>query len=308
MDPTEPYRRMVRSFMETLGDPGADDDAVSEGAATVLDGAGQALDLCLALMARGIIGVQDLRRAAFGAMVTGALVEMGADPTPATLALTTVLARVLPPMSRYPGTEDPAEDPEAAQAWEAMGTLYRPAVAILSPSATARDLCRKQLGDLTDALRLHDAGGQFVWRLLRVLNDEPMTVRHPEHGRGARVRISGVADNLQLQVLLMDALARGGVLDVPRPDPDWLAVARGGAPQQISGTVRGAWSLASPAGEVPLDGDPAEIPIVEGERVLLLRDADPPPEWHNGRMFAALPAKVTVERLLDIDELSTVDC
>ena len=296
MDPTEPYRRMVRSFMETLGDPGADDDAVSEGAATVLDGAGQALDLCLALMARGIIGVQDLRRAAFGAMVTGALVEMGADPTPATLALTTVLARVLPPMARLQGGADPADDPDAAHAWEAMGTLYRPAVAILSPSASARDLCREQLGELADSLRGHDAGGQYVWRLLRVLDDEPMTVRH-EHG-AARVRVSGVADNLQLQVLLMEVLSEGGVLEVTRPDPDWLAVARGGAPQQISGTVRGAWILGSPAGEVPLDGDPAEIPLVDGERILLLRDADPPPEWHNGRMFAALPASVIVEEVL----------
>jgi len=296
MDPTEPYRRMVRSFVELLNDPEADEEALNGGASTLLDGAGQALDLCLALMARGIVGIQDHGRAAFGAMVTGALVEMGADPTPATLALAAVMSRALPPMARLHGGADPAEDLEAARAWEAMGSLYRPAVAILSPSGDARELCRGQLGDLTEVLRHHDAGGAYVWRLLRVLDDAPLTVRHDSGA--ARVRISGVADNLQLQVLLMEALGEAGALEVPRPEADWLAVARGGAPQQISGTVTGAWTLSSPGGEVPLDGDPADIPEVDGERILLLHDAEPPPTWHNGRMFAALPAQVTLEEVL----------
>jgi hypothetical protein len=296
VDPTEPHRRMVRSFMELLADAQVDDDTLSQGASTLLDGAGQALDLCLALMARGIVGIQDHQRAAFGAMVTGALVEMGADPAPATLALTTVLGRVLPPMNRLHQGADPEQDLEAVSAWEAMGTLYRPAVAILSPSANARDLARGQLGELTHVLRHHEQGGAYVWRLLRVLDETAMIVRH-ESG-SARLRISGVADNLQLQVLLMEALSDAGVLEVARPEPDWLAVARGSAPQQACGTVIGAWNLASPQGDVPLDGDPAEIPQVDGQRVLLLHDADPPPRWHNGRMFAALPASVTVEEVM----------
>jgi hypothetical protein len=289
---------MVTSFYVLLADMEADDEALEQGASTVIEGAARALDLCLALMSRGLVTVKDHRRAALGAMVTGALVEMGADPTPATLALTTVLSRILPPMSRLHQGANPADDPEAAQAWEAMGTLYRPAVAILSPSANARKMAREQLGDGTAVLEHHDAGGAYVWRLLRVLDDEPLKVVHEAQGASARVRLCGVADNLQLQVLLMDALSNQGVLACPSPDLDWLAVAQGLAPQQISGTVTGAWNLSSPAGPVPLDGDPADIPAVDGERILMLQDADPRPTWHNGRMFATLPARVTVEETI----------
>ena len=295
MDPTQPYRRLVSSLGGVLKEPGASDEALSDGAAALLDGAAGAVDLCLSLMARDLVGLESFERAAFGAMVTGALVEMGADPAPATLALTTVLGRALPPMARYHSSKQGAAlpDEEAIRAWESMATLYRPAVAILSPSAQGRNLARAHLGDGAEVLRHHDAGGWFVWRLLRILDDEPVRVTHPDQGADVRVRISGVADNLQLQVLLMEALSREGILECPAPDPDWLAVARGDAPQQISGTVTGAWDLSSPVGPIPLDGDPADIPLTGGERTLILHDADPPPTWHNSRMFATLPAAIT---------------
>jgi hypothetical protein len=65
-------------------------------------------------------------------------------------------------------------------------------------------------------LNLADPGcAGFVRQLLQVLDGEEMVVLHPDLERGHRVRISGVADNFQLDVLL--AAARLG-----DPEQGWL--------------------------------------------------------------------------------------
>jgi hypothetical protein len=42
----------------------------------------------------------------------------------------------------------------------------------------------------------------FLVTMLRVLDDEPLTVLHPEQRKGYDVRIAGLADNFQLHTLL----------------------------------------------------------------------------------------------------------
>ncbi len=300
-----------------------------------------ALDLSLALLSRGIANVRDHGRAAFGALVSGALVEMGADPRPAFMTLAVILGRTLPPMARFlarceaiarsldPEDEDPhhkgvmaaaaSQEPDGAAAWEAMHTLYRPAVAVLSPSAEGRALARAELTQDAAVLQHHDGGGLFIWKLLQVLDDEALLVLHPAQSRGARLRISGIGDNFQLHVLLMDELLNSGILEGATPHPDWVAVARGDGPQELSATVTGAWNLyqwSALAGRRALvegqdgsehwiwnEGVPADIRTLDGERVILLGEPTYPRTWNNSRVFAHMRPEVVLEEVLERDEV-----
>lgn len=100
--------------------------------------------------------------------------------------------------------------PEQADAWLAAAHLLRAMTAVLSHSASARATARSDhelaaaLGRMLDLADPDCAG--FVRQLLRVLDGEELVVLHPGLGRGYRVRISGVADNFQLDVLLAAAL------------------------------------------------------------------------------------------------------
>jgi len=336
MDATTPYRRLVAGFMAALQSPDADNEALRDAASVLLEQSAGAPDLYLSLLCRSITPLQDHGRAAFGALVAGALVESGADPRPAFLPLAAILARALGPMDRFlerleaqrtdeehDPVSDPeararaaAEEPEGDAAWTALHTLYLPTVAVFSPSAEGRELVRAQLAGAADVLRRHDGGGAFVWTLLQVLDDEPLQVLHPRQGRGARLRISGIADNFQLHVMLMDTLLGGGILPGDPPPQDWVAVARGAGPQELPDTVSGAWDLYAwtalgagamdqgPAGSdhwVWNEGVPADIPALDGERVLLLGDAGYQRSWGNSRVFEAMDAAATAEGVLDED-------
>jgi hypothetical protein len=125
--------------------------------------------------------------------------------------------------------------------------------------------------------------------------------------------MSGIADNFQLNVLLMDAFPRG-LLSRRRVPEHAVRVARGEGAGKPGETVSGVWNLYAwtalgrdarlpDPGNFGMrehwiwnEGKPADIPVFEGHRVVLLG----PPSYHRGwglsRPFDRLKAELTVDK------------
>jgi hypothetical protein len=166
----------------------------------------------------------------------------------------------------------------------------------------------------------------FLSTMLRVLDDEALTVLHPEQRRGYEVRISGIADNFQLHTLLGGALIgkpKDGWLTGEKPSKRAVAEfrdadigAKGGA--EITGPFNLLnWTGLRPDGSLSgghapdevdhwiwNEGCPADIVPFEGRRLVLL---GPPPydrHWRAGRQFSGMPGELAVERTLPAAEVN----
>jgi hypothetical protein len=158
--------------------------------------------------------------------------------------------------------------------------------------------------------------------MLSVLETEPILVIEPETRLGIIARISGVVDNFQLNVLLMDGFPRPGFLGrrrVPRRVAD---VALGRGPQHSDDVVTGVWNLYTWAAIGPglrlpdtsdfgssacwiwNEGVPEDIPLFDDRRVILLGPPSYQRTWRSQRLFSKLPAKLEIERKLTKDEVS----
>lgn len=294
-----------------------------------------------------------LSRAGFLALVGGALVENGHDPAPlfeplfrklhslfesANRLAQTCIARMPQPKNEDQGkADDKQEDPqeiferlrqEAAMdmpaenaAWEALKVFWRPAIAVCSVSPSARAAGRG-LTPVAEELADYHEAGHWLSLMLSVLDDEPLLVIEPSARTGILARMSGVVDNFQLQMLLMDQFPQAGFLARRRISRQAAEIARGDGPQQIDETVQGAWNLytceaASPDGRLPDrnnygnsrmwvwgEGTPADIPVFEGRRVVLLGPASYDRSWGCQRTFAGLRADLKIEKTLTPAEVA----
>lgn len=218
-------------------------------------------------------------------------------------------------------------------AYEALETWCLPAITCLALSPELRAEARTHSDLLEKASLLARVNGQagFLQKMLQVLDDEPLLVLHPELKKGFRCRIGGIGDNFQLHTLLADTLIsapRGGMLGrlfgkreegteegLPgtRPHPVIAAVARGEGAQTASIQSSGVWNLYawkawSGSGKLPLtedtqswvwgEGIPADIPLFEGVRVLLLGSPAYPRTWNTARLFNRMKAYVNIEERL----------
>jgi hypothetical protein len=291
----------------------------------------------------------DRPRAAAVALACGGLVERGGNPTLASKPILALLPDVLADALAFAeaclaaaeevgadtSTHDEAfwidkygprvarKERDGAAAWAALEPLRGAALAMLARSAKVRRQARAHETLLTHALNLSglNARAKLLAAILQVI-DEELLVLHPPQRRGYRVRISGIADNLQLNTLLADALigphARG-LLQGKRPDPRTVAAARDKPATQYTPAAEGyfnlwAWHGLKPNRTLPeptsgsehwvwLEGTPADIPEFEGQRLLLL---GPPPmerRWTPGRRFPAMPGELTLLETLAPDEV-----
>lgn len=283
------------------------------------------------------ISLDDLSRGAFLALVCGAMVEDGCDPSAMTEPLIGRLQYLLASAAeladacraRMPHREDSAEDDEEDafdtvrqqvagdmplenDAWEALTQFWRPAIAVFSVSAPARAAARDLRGLAAKIAEYHE-GGHWLRLMLSVLDDEPILALEPQSGAGLLGRISGVVDNFQLNVLLMDGFPRAGAPSRRRVSKRVAEVARGIGPQQMDDTVTGAWNLYTwqaleadlklpdPSDQTASDcwiwneGVPEDIPVFEGRRVILLGPSSYARTWRSQRMFDKLPARLDIE-------------
>lgn len=209
---------------------------------------------------------ENASRAAFLALVCGALVERGCDPLTIAQPVTERLASLLESSAALakacvdllPESEEQDEDPVAVfektreqiaprmpqqhAAWEALEQFWRPAIAVFSVSAEARASAR-HLREVAAQISEYHEAGHWLCLMLAVLDDEPILAIEPRTTLGILGRISGVVVNFQLNVLLMDGFPRSGFLPRRRVRRRVVDIARGCGPQESNDIVTGVWDL-----------------------------------------------------------------
>jgi hypothetical protein len=154
-----------------------------------------------------------------------------------------------------------------------------------------------------------------------VLHEEPFLVVEPDSGLGIEGRMSGIADNFQLHVLLMDAFPRRGLFALRRVSRQAARVARGSGPQVTDEIISGKWNLytweglgpdarlpdakQNPSTEAWVwgEGTPADIPVFEGYRVVLLGPPSYLRTWRSQRLFQGLRAELEISKRLTREEV-----
>ncbi|SNS30673.1 hypothetical protein SAMN05443665_1002260 [Actinomadura meyerae] len=133
--------------------------------------------------------------------------------------------------------------------------------------------------------------------LLRVLDGERILVLDRASRMGWTVTIGGIGDNFQLHMLLGGALiGRPGGLTGERPAPEIIACFLNADAPPGPPVVSSPWNLVDAHGEwIWNEGVPADIPAVNGTRVIVI---DPPSYTRTfpaGRRFPMMPATLRVD-------------
>ncbi|MEO3829989.1 hypothetical protein [Actinomadura sp. B10D3] len=142
--------------------------------------------------------------------------------------------------------------------------------------------------------------------LLRVLDGERVLVLDRASRQGWTVTIGGIGDNFQLHVLLAGALiGRPGGLTGDRPAPEIIACFLNADVPPGRPIISSPWDLADAHGE-PIwnEGVPADIPLVNGSRVVVI---DPPSyerTFPAGRRFPLMPAALRVNGMHQPEDLA----
>jgi hypothetical protein len=203
------------------------------------------------------------------AMVIGALLHQGYDPTPAIDPLIArlhylltmcgrMVAAVEIELDKTAGTIDGEEDdlfertlaqlaptkPLEMEAWHTLSEFfYLPGVELFCSSAVARQ-AGAYLRDLTQQIAHYHTGAYWIDRILSVLFDEPILVIEPSTQLGFEGTMSGIADNFQLHTLLMDAFPHKQPWNARRRvDPQAVEIAQGNGVQSSDIAIVGAWNL-----------------------------------------------------------------
>jgi hypothetical protein len=222
-------------------------------------------------------------------------------------------------------------DGEALDAFASLETWYRPFVAALTRSmAVLRQTQQNEaLVALVSDLDASSPGVHWMYLLVKTMIDVKLVVLMPEIREGWAVKVTGCVDNGQLTTLLSDPLdASLAKIAASRRAPKvMLDNARGRGRQEADGSYGAsfhlwAWRAMDPKTGLPAVGRyewrapggtgaisfppdflPTDIPLLDGERVALLVG----PDAKGGvgytrmlsatRMFAALPATLSAERL-----------
>ncbi|MFE7796954.1 hypothetical protein [Nocardia sp. NPDC057440] len=264
------------------------------------------------------------------AVMIGYCVEVGADPVSCAPPVLTNLAQVLDgamelieQASAIVDLELPAPEDieEGSELLEVMFESFGPSATLswltLSPCVTAslsmlqRKAVRQGLGPIRELLtqryqaylEASGANGKDIDYALLVLDDEPLIVLDRDTGTGYRLRMSGIADNFQLQTLLGDALIGGGHLAGEPPSAEAVAVSRdsdGRVPTVCS------FKFHAPDGtRIWNEGTPSDIPVVDGARVLVLDEIPYPHHFPALRYFPSMLAELELDRALSPTECAT---
>jgi len=207
-----------------------------------------------------------------------------------------------------PAAEGRVEDPLAlAQAWF-TGSGWAQPVLLLAQRADVR-AALPQLGRLLSAVeKTRDDFdiAHLLHELLFVLDDAPLLVLHRETGRGYRMTIGGLGDNFQLHMLLAARLIgdpEEGWLPGTPPEPEMIAAAEGPGPMEPPGGLRAMFNLVDPYGDwIWNEGRPADIPLLDGARVVILDPPVYPRRWRAGRAYPLMTPTCRVDAQLPAQE------
>ncbi|WP_328406905.1 hypothetical protein [Nocardia sp. NBC_00403] len=264
------------------------------------------------------------------AVMIGYCVEVGADPVSCAPPVLANLAEVLDgamelieQVSAIKDLElpDPEDIDEESELLGLMFETFGPQATLswltLSPWVTAslsmlqRKAVRQGLGPIRELLTqryqayLEASGsdGKDIDYALLVLDDEPLIALDRDTGTGYRLRMSGIADNFQLQTLLGDALIGGGHLAGESPSAEAVAVSRdsdGRVPTVVS------FLFHAPDGtRIWNEGTPSDIPVIDGARLLVLDEMPYPHHFPALRYFPSMLAELELDRALSPTECAT---
>lgn len=189
--------------------------------------------------------------------------------------------------------------PRAAAAWVSLASRCLAAVACLTRSKKLRER-EHASGTLAEAVySLEEAVEEvsFLSQALRIL-DGTIVVVHPETQRAFRLAVSDLCSNVELYVLATEALIEAGKIEGTRPDPRAVAVLRD--PENLPKkppTVVTALHLSPFPGveELWMEGSPYDLPVVGGERVVVIEDSDHAHVVPVEPSFPALRPVVTIQ-------------
>ncbi len=155
-----------------------------------------------------------------------------------------------------------------------------------------------RIGDAAAGLGESVPRAHWLPGLARVLDDEPVVVIDDATGRGFRLTMSGVGDNFQLHTLLADRLVGDparGLLAGEGPAPAWVAAATTAPPRLVSGdAIQRRFRLFDATGAyIYPEGRPADIPLAEGARVIVLHPPRGNYGWAGGRTYEHLIPALT---------------
>jgi len=193
------------------------------------------------------------------------------------------------------------------QAWFGGDGCVQP-VLILCQWADVRAALpqRDRLLAAIEPIRESLGNAEWLHGLLLVLDDVVLTVVDRTTGRGYRLTIGGIGDNFQLHTLLAARLIGredDGWLPGTRPTAAMVAAADGSGDPQPRGGLVGQFNLVDLHGKwLWNEGRPADIPLIEGERVVVI---DPPPYhrgWNVGRTYPLMMPTMRFDRHLSTQE------
>ncbi|GAA5180053.1 hypothetical protein GCM10023322_11470 [Rugosimonospora acidiphila] len=188
-----------------------------------------------------------------------------------------------------------------AEAWFYGNAWVRPAL-MLSQRAEVRAAMpeRERLLRAIEAIGDDFDNAEFLYGLLLVLDEAPVLVLHRPSGRGFRVVIDGVGDSRQLHTLLAARLIGdpdAGWLPGEPPTAAMLAAADGSGDWNLPGGIIGQFDMADAYGR-PVEHMPAYIPLLDGERVVVLDPATDPRRWTFGRRYPLMTPALRVDAVL----------
>jgi hypothetical protein len=199
--------------------------------------------------------------------------------------------------------------------WNLLPALLDDALTLLPASTVIRRAARSLDGLVEAAGRVADhlpAAAELA-ELLAVPDDQVILAIHPEARFGIRTQMTGVADVHQLHALLSDLIPTDRAPG-SRPDSRIVAAYRNADPDPSADVMTARFQFYAvgalqPNGTLPDgfagtdhwiwgDRSPAEIPMQNGERVVLLGDAVYTETWPVGRKLPRLPAGLDVVEVL----------
>ena len=289
------------------------------------------------------LDVEDPARASVLLMVCGSLVEFGAKTNTLHEPLIRQLRKIIEQagqfqaavLSQMPASTEKEANresafkaaakrvatdlPDDAAAWMALDQSYLAGITLFSVSREARTAARCELSLVRELAEFHP-GAAWLWKMLQVLDDEPLLVIEPATRKGMVGRMNGIAENFQLNVLLMEVFPRGWFRR-RRVSKGAVDVARGIGPQETEEVIQGTWNLYTAAALradrtlpdpndfeasstwVWNEGVPADLPQRSGHRVVLLGPTAYARTWNSQRAFKLLPADISKVRKLTTREV-----
>lgn len=187
---------------------------------------------------------------------------------------------------------------EPVMAWQSLPQFEMACVAMLNAPQVRREVPgREELAAVV--ARVAELSGEPFKCLayaLAVLDDEPLVVLDRVTGAGFALRASGIGDNFQLHTLLADALIGRGLVEGQAPSPEAVARCRDRAGMV---PTTGSFDLVGADGEwIWNEGKPADIPVVDGVRLVVIAPPTYQRSWPAGRFFPGMTGEVVYDHAL----------